>query len=125
MMSRYFLLILFLGAAAGCSPADNAKAPSGQSAPAATAGALLASQCAYERACAACHEEGLNGAPAVGDREAWAGRSSLWVAVLEEHAKEGYLDMPARGGDPAISDCEVAAATEYMLSLTHPDRPAD
>ena len=105
MMSRYFLLTLFLAAAA--------------------AGELLASQCAYERACAACHDEGLNGAPAVGDQEAWAGRSSLWVAVLEEHAKEGYLDMPARGGDPGLSDCEVAAATEYMLSLTHPDRLTD
>jgi len=124
-MLRYFLLVVFLGAAAGCSATDNANAPSGQSAPAATAGDLLASQCAYERACAACHDEGLNGAPAVSDREAWAGRSSLWVAVLAEHAKEGYLDMPAGGGDPALSDCEVAAATEYMLSLTHPDRLTD
>ncbi len=124
-MSRYFLLILFLGAVAGCSPTDNAKAPSGQSAPAAIAGESLASQCAYQRACAGCHDEGINGAPAVGDREAWAGRSSLWVAVLEEHAIEGYLDMPARGGDPGLSDCEVAAATEYMLSLTHPDRLTD
>jgi cytochrome c5 len=85
-MSRYFPLLLFLAAAAACSPTDNAKAPSGQSAPTATAGDLLASQCAYERTCAGCHDEGLNGAPAVGDREAWAGRSSLWVAVLEEHA---------------------------------------
>ena len=125
MMYRCFLLILFLAAAAACSPTDKAKDASGLSAAAATAGDLLASQCAYERACAACHDEGLNGAPAVGDREAWADRSSLWVAVLEEHAKEGYLDTPARGGDPALSDCEVAAATEYMLSLTHPDRPAD
>ncbi len=124
-MSRYFLLILFLGAAAACSPTDNAKDASGQSTPAAAAGDMLAGQCAYDRACAGCHDEGLNGAPAVGDREAWAGRSSLWVAVLEEHAIEGYLDMPARGGDLALSDCDVAAATEYMLSLTYPDRPKD
>ena len=33
--------------------------------------------------------------------------------------------MPARGGDPALSDPEVAAAAEYMLALTHPDRAAD
>ena len=124
-MSRYLPLILFLAAATACSPTDKAMDTSRQSAPAAAAGDLLASQCAYQRACAACHDEGLNGAPAVGDREAWAGRSSLWVAVLEEHAKAGYLDMPARGGDPGLSDCEVAAATEYMLSLTYPDRPAD
>jgi cytochrome c5 len=125
MMYRYFLLTLFLGAAAACSPTDSTKTPFGQGAPTAAAGDMLANQCAYERACAGCHDEGLNGAPAVDDREAWAGRSSLWVAVLEEHAKEGYLDMPARGGDPGLSDCEVAAATEYMLSLTHPDRLTD
>ncbi len=124
-MSRYFLLSLFLGAAAACSPTDNAKDASGQSTPAAAAGDMLASQCAYDRACAGCHDEGLNGAPAVGDREAWAARSSLWVAVLEEHAKQGYLDMPARGGDPALTDREVAAAVEYMLTLIHPDRATD
>lgn len=125
MMSRYFLLILFLGAASACSPGDKAKVPAGQMAPAAPAGALIPGQRAYERVCASCHDEGLDGAPAVGDQEAWAGRSSLWVAVLVDHAKEGYLEMPARGGDPALSDPEVAAAAEYMLALTHPDRAAD
>ena len=125
MMSRYFLLILFLGAASACSPGDKAKDPAGQMAPAAPAGASIPGQRAHERMCASCHDEGLNGAPAVGDQEAWAGRSSLWVAVLVDHATEGYLDMPARGGDPALSDPEVAAAAEYMLALTHPDRAAD
>ena len=124
-MYRCFLLVLFLAAAAACSPTDNTKESFGQRLPAAAAGDLLASHCVYERACAGCHDEGLNGAPAVGDRGAWAGRSSLWVAILEEHAKEGYLDMPARGGDPGLSDCEVAAATEYMLALIYPDRLTD
>lgn len=122
MMSRYFPLILFLAAAAACSPTDNAKDPSGQIAPAAPAGDSLSGQNVYNRVCAACHDDGLGGAPAVGDREAWAGRSSFWVAVLEEHAKKGYLGMPARGGDPALSDREVAAAADYMLSLIYPDR---
>jgi cytochrome c5 len=126
MMSRYFPLILFLAAAAACSPTDNAKDPSGQNAPAAPpAGASLTGQNVYNGVCAACHDDGLGGAPAVGDREAWAGRSSMWVAVLEEHAKEGYLGMPARGGDPALTDREVAAAVEYMLTLIHPDRATD
>ena len=68
--ARLGALCLCLVSLAGCSPADNANAPSWQSTPAATAGDFLASQCAYELACAACHDEGLNGAPAVGDREA-------------------------------------------------------
>ena len=80
---------------------------------------------AYEQACAGCHEEGVDGAPRTGDRDAWVGRSTLWEAVLFEHAQEGYLDMPARGTDGRFSDEDIAAATEYMLELTHPDTPPD
>lgn len=108
-----------------CSPAGNDLPPASVDEVAAMPGAQLAGQSAYERVCAGCHRDGLNGAPAVGDRDAWAGRSSLWVGVLEEHAKNGYLAMPARGGDPAASDREIAAAAEYMLTLTHPDLPPE
>ena len=80
---------------------------------------------AYEQACADCHETGRDGAPRTGDAEAWAGRSSLWEAVLFEHAQKGYFDMPAHGLDGRFSDEEVAAAAQYMLEITHPDRPRD
>lgn len=94
-------------------------------APAAAVSRLPTGQAAYDKACAGCHDEGIGEAPAVGDRQAWAGRSSLWVAVLAEHARQGYLQMPAKGGDPGLSDEEVAAAAEYMMTLTHPDRPPE
>lgn len=80
---------------------------------------------AYEHACADCHETGKNNAPRTGDPEAWAGRSALWEAVLFEHAQKGYFDMPAHGLDGRFSDDEVAAAAQYMLEITHPDRPRD
>ncbi len=80
---------------------------------------------AYEHACADCHEEGRDGAPRTGDPEAWAGRSALWEAVLFEHAEKGYFDMPAHGLDGRFSDDEVALAAQYMLEITHPDRPRD
>jgi cytochrome c5 len=80
---------------------------------------------AYEHACADCHETGKNDAPRTGDPTAWADRSALWEAVLFEHAKKGYFDMPAHGLDGRFSDEEVAAAAEYMLEITHPDRPRD
>jgi cytochrome c5 len=80
---------------------------------------------AYEHACADCHETGKNDAPRTGDAEAWAGRSGLWEAVLFEHAQKGYFKMPAHGLDGRFSDEEVAAAAQYMLELTHPDRPRD
>lgn len=79
----------------------------------------------YEWACAACHDNGDHGAPRIGDRDAWKDRSPLWSAVLLEHAKQGYLDMPARGGHPYLSDRAVTAAGEYLLGQTFPERPAD
>lgn len=118
-MFRFWLAALLLGAVA-CSSADNGEPHTGPDQIAKPAG-----QAAYERACARCHDEGIDGAPAIGDRQAWASRSPLWVAVLAEHAKDGYLDMPAKGGDPDITDEEVAAAAEYMLTVTHPDRLPD
>ena len=80
---------------------------------------------AYELACAGCHEDGLHGAPKTGDPEAWAGRSWLWEAVLFEHAKKGYNEMPAKGGNESLSDGLVEKAAEYMLSQTTAAPPAD
>ena len=80
---------------------------------------------AYLEYCAGCHETGMLGAPVVGEPDSWSGRSTLWQAVLMEHAKEGYYDMPARGSRPDLSDEAVNAAVEYMLSVTFPNRPPD
>ncbi len=86
---------------------------------------LLVGQEVYEAACASCHAQGEGGAPAVGSRDAWAGRSDLWAAVLSGHAKAGYLDMPEKGGHSELSDSDVSAAVEYMLLKTFPERPRD
>jgi cytochrome c5 len=49
----------------------------------------------------------------------------MWQAVLFNHAKAGYLDMPEKGGAAELSDEAVEAAAEYMLSLTFPELPTD
>lgn len=117
-MNRYLQTLLVLGCIAACSPppVESAATPEQE---------LLEGQRAYENVCAGCHEEGKGGAPVTGDREAWAERSPLWAAVLEEHAKDGYLDMPAKGGNPDLADQEVRAAADYMLTLTHPEQSAE
>jgi cytochrome c5 len=78
---------------------------------------------AYEEYCAECHEEGLDGAPRTGDRDAWDGRSQLWEAVLFEHARGGYEDMPAKGGEATLDEATVTKAAEYMMTLTYPELP--
>jgi cytochrome c5 len=79
----------------------------------------------YEEICARCHDEGVDGAPVIGNRETWSDRSQLWSVVLTEHAKAGYLEMPARGGVGELTDEEIEAAGEYMLGETYPELPAD
>ncbi len=79
----------------------------------------------FNWACASCHASDEGNAPQLGDRDNWSDRSPLWSAVLLEHAREGYLEMPAKGGHPYLSDRAVQAAGEYMLGVTFPEKPAD
>ncbi|MBE9540319.1 MAG: c-type cytochrome [Proteobacteria bacterium] len=80
---------------------------------------------AYSARCASCHNSGVNGAPRTREPQDWENRSSLWDSVLLQHAKKGYLEMPAKGGNPSMSDYDVDVAAEYMLNISHPDLPRD
>jgi cytochrome c5 len=140
MRQRWLAVLACMLAIAGCSPSGSPPAavagPSASAespppasarswtAPGAAQDRVAAGLAAYERACARCHEEGLDDAPVTGRPEDWAHRSRLWQAVLVEHAEKGYFDMPAKGGDSALSDAEVQAAAEHMLTRTHPQPPA-
>lgn len=79
----------------------------------------------YEVFCASCHDAGLAGAPVTGISADWQNRSQLWQAVLMEHAKAGYLEMPAKGGEGELSDLSVSHAVEYMMLVTFPDKMPD
>jgi cytochrome c5 len=72
----------------------------------------------YMNFCAPCHASGVAGAPKVGDKGAWASRLKQGEKTLVERAIKGYQGssgfMPARGGNSALSDAEVADAVAYM-----------
>lgn len=87
--------------------------------------AAINGESAYLEHCAGCHETGMLGAPREGEPMDWETRSNLWQAVLMEHAKTGYFEMPARGGKTNLPDAVVEAAAEYMLEQTFPHRPED
>jgi len=132
LMSYRNVWVLALLAMTACSPAPDepaAAAPSSEAVrdvmPSWREDYLALGKETYERACASCHDSGEQGAPVTGKREQWEGRSDLWQAVLFEHAKSGYLDMPGRGGQPDLTDEAVEAAAEYMLGLTYPELPKD
>ncbi|GEK49790.1 cytochrome c [Vreelandella venusta] len=69
----------------------------------------------YNRICMACHETGAAGAPVRADEAAWAERTEQGFATLLEHAINGIGAMPARGGNPNLSDEEMEAAVAYMV----------
>ena len=70
----------------------------------------------YSASCQACHMAGLAGAPKLGDKAAWAPRLGTGVAGLTASAIKGKNAMPPKGGNPALSDGDIKAAVEYMVS---------
>lgn len=70
----------------------------------------------WEGTCSACHESGALGAPKIGNKTEWAPRIAEGLKTLESHALNGYKQMPAHGGNPALTDAEVIKALEYMVS---------
>jgi cytochrome c5 len=66
--------------------------------------------------CAMCHAAGLMESPKIGDKAQWAPRIALGQETLVKHAIEGIRNMPARGGNPDLTDDEIAAAVAVMAN---------
>ena len=66
--------------------------------------------------CSACHAAGANGAPKIGDRNAWSKLASRGLSSLTRSALTGIRKMPAHGGNPAVSDLEIGRAISYMVN---------
>ena len=69
--------------------------------------------------CHSCHEKGVAGAPIVGDKAAWAPRVAEGIDTLVKHAIEGFTGktgiMPAKGGNPSLTDAQVKATVSWMV----------
>jgi cytochrome c5 len=70
----------------------------------------------FKATCAACHETGVAGAPKIGDKAAWASRVKEPFATLLKDSINGVRAMPPRGGNPNLSDLEMARAIVYMAN---------
>ncbi len=69
----------------------------------------------YGQFCFSCHGPGLNGAPKLGDSEAWAPRLAKGVELMLKTTIEGIPPaMPPRGLCMACSDEELRAAIVHM-----------
>ncbi|WP_424626658.1 c-type cytochrome [Achromobacter marplatensis] len=84
----------------------------------------------FAAVCTACHTAGIAGAPKMGDNAAWAPFIKSGYDTMLNVALHGKGGMPAKGGNPTLSDYEVARAVVYMAnksgaSLPEPAAPAE
>ena len=72
----------------------------------------------YGNLCSACHTAGVAGAPKL-EQAAWSSRIGQGMDTLVKHAIEGFQGqagiMPARGGNPSLTDEQVAATVQWMV----------
>ena len=70
----------------------------------------------YDKVCVACHAVSVAGSPKIGDKAAWAPRIKTGIASLVQSVTKGKGAMPPRAGNPALTDAELKAAVEFLVS---------
>lgn len=69
----------------------------------------------YPQLCSACHNAGAAGAPMLVKAQ-WGARLAQGNDLLHKHAIEGIRGMPARGGNPSLTDEQVIATVDWMIA---------
>ena len=82
---------------------------------------LLKGRDVWAGTCQGCHGLGIADSPKITDRKAWAPRISKGKKALYQHAINGFFGedsamMPARGGNPDLTDEEIIAAVDFMVA---------
>ncbi|MGV8941887.1 MAG: c-type cytochrome [Lysobacter sp.] len=103
----------------GAAAQAAASAAAAASASAAVAyGGTLDGAVIFDGLCAGCHNSGAGGAPTM-DKAHWTARIPQGLDTLHKHAIEGFTGsaglMPAKGGNPALTDEQVIATVDWML----------
>ena len=80
---------------------------------------ILSGEEVYNAVCMSCHTSGAADSPIIGNRQQWAERISEGKEHLYEQAINGVGVMPAKGGVPTLSDDEVKAAVDYIISKSN------
>lgn len=92
------------------------EAPAVAAAPEKSAASLDKGKKIYDTTCFACHATGIAGSPKLGDTEAWAPRIATGADALYNAALNGKGAMPPKGGNGSISDEDIKATVDYMMS---------
>src|SRR5206468_1751482 len=78
---------------------------------------LLPGDQVFATLCTACHTPGLAGAPKFGDKAQWTAVIAKGQGAATQNAINGTpKGMPPRGGNPDLTDEEVAGAVVHMAN---------
>lgn len=120
------LLVSLLGACGkseslSAAPAAAPAVATGASAPTVIDEALARGERVYKTACSLCHGTGAGGAPLFKSQAEWAPRIVQGKETLYQHALNGFIGakgaMPPRGGNASLSDEDIKAGVDYMVSM--------
>ena len=125
MHIKTLLPLLLVGLLVACGKSET---PKSEAPPAAATPAPVADAAAdggkgaelFKKTCAMCHQTGVAGAPKLGDKADWAPRIAQGQDTLYKHAIEGFNGakgaMPAKGGNPSLSDDEMKVIVDFMVA---------
>ncbi|HEY7238587.1 MAG TPA: c-type cytochrome [Burkholderiales bacterium] len=102
-------------AAKPAAPAQQAQAAA-PAAAAAKPAAAADGKAVYDQVCHVCHAAGIAGAPKIGDKAAWAPRIKEGMDTLVQSVTKGKGAMPPKAGNPALTDAQLRAGVEFMVS---------
>lgn len=80
-------------------------------------GGTLDGSVIFSNLCSGCHTSGAGNSPKMLKSE-WTARIAQGKDTLNKHAIEGYNNvgvMPARGGNPSLTDEQVIATVDWMI----------
>ena len=69
----------------------------------------------YGGLCKTCHDAGVAGAPIKGSDQMAERLAAKGLEMLVQNAINGLNAMPARGGNPGLTDEQIQVAVEFML----------
>ncbi|MGQ0547781.1 MAG: c-type cytochrome [Betaproteobacteria bacterium] len=84
--------------------------------PAAKQAAVADGKAVYDQTCVACHAQSVAGSPKLGDKAAWAPRIKTGADSLVQSVLKGKGAMPPKAGNPGLTDAQVRAAVDFMVS---------
>ena len=110
---------VYAGATGAAAQAAAAQAAQAAAASQVAYGGTMDGAVIYNNLCTGCHTSGAGGASTL-DPSHWTARIAQGNETLYKHAIEGFTGatgvMPAKGGNPALSDEQVKATVDWMLS---------